>query len=151
VKPSAPRPVGELLPSAVPELRDRLREDRIRQAWRVLVGPDAARRTSPARVADGCLTVRVDNSPWLSELTLRGEELLARLRGRFADIQTLRFVLGPLGDEPAPAAERAPRRRRSLSRDDVQEIDEAVTPIPDADVRAAARQLLTAAWKSQHS
>jgi len=148
VKLSAPRPVGELLPSAVPELRDRLHEDRIRQAWRALVGPDAARRTSPERLADGCLTVHVDNSPWLSELTLRTEELLARLRERFGDVQAVRFVLGPLNGGARPPEPRASRGLRALSRDDVEEIDRAVAPISDAEARAAARRLLTTAWKS---
>jgi hypothetical protein len=148
VKVSTPRPVGDLLPSAVPELRDRLREERIRQAWRAVVGADAARRTWPERLTNGCLTVHVDNSPWLSEVTLRSADLLARLRARFDDIQSIRVVLGTLGGGARSSESRESRPARPLSRSDVQEIDEAVAPITDADIRAAARRLLTTAWKS---
>jgi len=136
------------LSSAVPELRDRLREGRLRQVWRGVVGADAARRTWPEHLADGCLTVHVDNSPWLSELTLRSGELVARLRERFDGIQTVRFVLGPLGGDTRSTERREARAARALSRDDVREIDQAVSPITDADIRAAARRLLTTAWKS---
>jgi hypothetical protein len=148
VKLSAPRAVGDLLPSAVLELRDRLREERIRQAWRAVVGADAVRRTWPARLADGCLTVNVDNSPWLSELTLRGSEVVARLRERFGDVHSVRFVLGPLGEGNRSLQSRESRPVRALSGDDVQKIEQAVAPITDADIRAAARRLLTRAWKS---
>lgn len=148
MKSSAPRPVGDLLSSAVPELRERLREERVRQTWRAVVGADAARRTWPERLADGCLTVHVDNSPWLSELTLRSGELVARLRERFDDIHSVRFVLGSLGGGARSPERRESRAARSLSSDDVRNIDQAVAPITDAEIRAAARRLLTTAWKS---
>jgi hypothetical protein len=134
----------------MPQLRDRLREAHIRQGWRSVVGAEAARRTQAVRFDEGTLTVHVDNSPWLSELTLRADEILARLRARFPDAQAVRFVLGTAAGT-APAADPPPAPRgRPLSRDDVEEIDEAVAPIADADARAAARRLLTAAWRSPH-
>src|SRR2546425_11516454 len=86
-----PRAVADLLLTAVPDLRDRLLEYRIRRAWPEVVGPDAARRAQPRTFADGCLTVAVDNSPWLHELTLRGEELTRRLSERFNAVRSLRF------------------------------------------------------------
>ena len=41
MKRQGPRAVGDLLVSAVPALRDRLDEARLRGAWNALVGPDA--------------------------------------------------------------------------------------------------------------
>src|SRR5207245_6268813 len=87
----APRAVAELLVTAVPELRDRLAEHHVRRAWTALVGTDVARRAQPKGLVDGCLTVVVDNSPWLHELTLRVEELTARLHERFAAVRALRL------------------------------------------------------------
>ena len=78
-----PRAVADLLLTAVPDLKDRLLEHRIRRAWSHIVGVDAARRTQARSFAEGCLTVAVDNSPWLHELTLRSEELTRRLQQRF--------------------------------------------------------------------
>src|SRR5678815_5032657 len=86
-----PRTVADLLLTAVPDLNDRLLEHRIRRAWSHIVGVDAARRTQARSFAEGCLTVAVDNSPWLHELTLRSEELTRRLQQRFDGVRSLRF------------------------------------------------------------
>jgi predicted nucleic acid-binding Zn ribbon protein len=94
--------------SAVPELRDRLVEDRVRRSWSAIVGADGARRAQPHALTNGCLHVVVDNSPWLQELTLRTGELTARLGERFETVRSLRFTLGRLdarlGPSPVPAA-----------------------------------------------
>src|SRR3989442_880864 len=79
----APRAVADLLVTAVPELRERLAEHHVRRVWSTLVGADVARRAKPHALVEGCLTVIVDNSPWLHELTLRADELTARLRAAF--------------------------------------------------------------------
>jgi hypothetical protein len=145
VKREGPRVVGELLVSAVPELRDRLVEVRIRGAWNGLVGPDVARRARPQSLTNGCLHIVVDNSPWLQELTLRSGELTTRIAARFEAIRTLRFTLGRLdGPSEAPPEPKANVARR-LDSDDVREIDETVAPIRDPEVRAAARRLLDTA------
>src|SRR5216684_1149067 len=73
----APRAVADLLVTAVPELRERLAEHHVRRVWSTLVGADVARRAKPRALVDGCLTVIVDNSPWLHELTLRADELIS--------------------------------------------------------------------------
>jgi hypothetical protein len=143
VKREGPRAVGDLLVNAVPELRERLVEVRLRGAWNALVGPEAARRARPHSVTNGCLHVVVDNSPWLHELTLRSGELTTRIAARFETIRTLRLTLGPLdGPSEAPAVPTVVPPARPLNPDDVREIDATVAPIRDPDVRAAARRLL---------
>src|SRR3989442_3098185 len=140
-----PRAVADLLLTAVPDSRDRPLDYRIRGAWRGVVGPDAARRAQPRPFADGCLTVAVHNSPWLHELTLRGEELTRRLSERFNAVRSLRFVSGRIEAEPAARTGGglpAPLDARAL-----REIDEATGAIPDPAVAAAARRLLTKAWR----
>src|SRR5207249_11423376 len=87
----APRAVADLLVTAVPGLRERLAEHHVRRAWAALVGADVARRAQPRALVDGCLAVVVDNSPWLHELTLRAEELTARLHERVPVVRALRF------------------------------------------------------------
>src|SRR2546427_240071 len=141
----SPRAVGDLLLTAVPDLRDRLLEHRIRRAWREVVGADAARRAQPRAFTDGCLTVAVDNSPWLHELTLRGEELTRRLSERFNVVRSLRFVSGSIETEPAAGAR--VETPASLDARAQREIDEAAGVIPDPAVAAAARRLLTKAWR----
>src|SRR3989449_9416748 len=99
----APRAVAHLLVTAVPELRDRLAEHHVRRAWTALVGTDVARRAQPQGLVDGCLTGGVDNSPWLHQLTLRVEELTARLHERFPPVPALRFTLRSLQPAAPPA------------------------------------------------
>ena len=140
----APRRVADLVASALPQIADRLLEIRIQSRWAGLVGPDTARRTQPGRLEHGCLTVAVDNSPWLHELSLREAELTARLAEHVPEIRSLRFVIGTLAHEA-----RAPRARETrpapLTPVEVREIDEAVAVIGDAAVASAAHRLLATA------
>jgi len=139
-----PRAVADLLLTAVPDLRDRLLEHRIRRAWPQIVGADAARRAQARSFADGCLTVAVDNSPWLHELTLRSEELTRRLHERFDVVRSLRFVAGMVEGDASRRADARPAP--VLDRHALREIDEAAASIPDAGVAAVARRLMTKAW-----
>jgi hypothetical protein len=128
--------------NAVPELGDRLVAVQLRSAWSTLVGADAARRSQPRSLTNGCLHVVVDNSPWLQELTLRARELTMRIGSRFASVRTVRFTLGRLDATAATAAPAEGPASRSLDSDDIREIDATVASIRDPDVRAAARRLL---------
>jgi len=144
----APRAVADLLVTAVPELRERLAEHHVRRVWSTLLGADVARRAKPQALVDGCLTVVVDNSPWLHELTLRADELTARLRARFPAVRALRFTLGTLEEAgPQAAPRRRPRSSTPLGATDLRAIDEAISPISDPALAAAARRLLTKAWR----
>jgi hypothetical protein len=140
----APRAVGELLLSALPQISDRLTTFRLRQSWGTLVGRDMARRSRPDTLTAGTLRVVVDNSPWLHELTLRESELATKIRARFPEVHALRFTLGALDAEPAPAQAAAPRAV-PLSPADHAEIDAATAAITDESVADAARRLLTTA------
>lgn len=144
MKKVAPRAVGEFLLSAVPQLEERLLDQRIRQSWSAIVGDDVARRSRPERIVNGRLDVVVDNSPWLSELTLRSAELHQRIVERFAGVRSLRFQLGTLPAESRPAPPPA-LRPVQITDGDRQEIDEAVAVIPDPTLAAAARRLMTKA------
>jgi len=141
----APRAVSALIPHALPQLSERLAELQIRRGWSSLMGPDVARRTQPTALTGGCLTVAVDNSPWLHELTLRAEELTARVADGFPAVRSLRFVVGavtPMGGAP-------PRTRHGeplpLSDEDVHDIEAATSAITDSTLAEAARRLLTTA------
>jgi hypothetical protein len=146
MRAGAPRAVADLLATAVPQLRDRLLELEVRRAWSTVVGTDVARRARPQSLAAGCLTVVADNSPWLQELTLRSGELTERLHGRFAQITSVRFVLGALEAREAAPRERA-RPAVPLDAAARRAIDEAASAIPDETLAAAARRLLTKAWR----
>jgi hypothetical protein len=144
MKGGAPRRVGELLVSAMPQLQDRLLVQQLRADWPALVGHEVARRTQPQALANGCLQVSVDNSPWLHEMTLRAPDVAARVGAQFPAVRSIRFCLGlPSAEEPPPAARPAPA---TLVDDDRRAIDAAAAAISDRDLAASARRLLTRAW-----
>lgn len=121
-------------------------ELRLRRAWASLVGTDVARRARPDALAAGTLTVLVDNSPWLHELTLRTEAMRQRIAERFPEVRSLRFALGTLDGEPADDA--SPRRKPTPITDaERTEIDTVTAAIPDPTLAAAARRLMTTAWR----
>lgn len=142
----APRAVGELLVTAVPQLEDRLLVQRLRRTWASLVGAEMARRAQPQALVNGCLQIVVDNSPWLHELTLRAPDLAARLGAEHPAVRSVRFSLGASpAEEPTPAARPAPRPSR-LTDDDRRAIDAAAAAISDPGLAAGARRLLARAW-----
>lgn len=145
MKSGTPRIVADVLISAVPQLSDRLPEYHIRKTWAALVGPDMARRTRPQSLANGCLHVVVDNSPWLHEVTLRAAELTERLHAQTPAVRSLRFTLGTLETEPRSRPERRERRTAALTDDDRRDIDEAASAISDPALADTARRLLTTA------
>ena len=102
---SFPVRVGTMLTSALPALEERLLAERIRQGWRAAVGAELAHRTRPGDLRAGTLTVMVDNSPWLQELSMRSAEVLEAVRARFGPTVTaLRLSLA--GPAPAPETKR---------------------------------------------
>lgn len=146
MKPSrVPRAIGDLLSDAVPQLADRLAEIRLRQTWGALAGTAVARRARPGPLVEGCLTVVVDNSPWLHELSLRQPEILAMVRRACPTVTTLRLTIGPLPAQEGDLAVATSARAAPLSDRDRIEIEEATAIIPDVDLAAAARRLLTRA------
>jgi hypothetical protein len=145
MKRPAPRALADLLVSAIPQLADRLPEYHLRRSWSALVGADMARRARPHALASGCLTVVVDNSPWLHELTLRTEELTARLHAQFPAVRSLRFTLGAIEPDASAAPARDRPRAVPLTPADHRDIDTATAVIGDAALAATARRLLITA------
>lgn len=143
-----PRAVGDLLPDAVPQLVERLAEVRVYQAWEGIVGAEIARRTRPGPLVEGGLTVVVDNSPWLHELSLRQAEVLSMIRRHCPSVRSLRLTVGPLSVESPDRAAAAARSVAPLSEQDEHEIEEATAIISDAALATAARRLLTRARRA---
>src|SRR5262245_4871306 len=143
--PARIRPVrvGALLATAVPGLREHLLESEIRAGWADVAGPDAARRSRPVTVRQGVLHVEVDNSPWLSELTLRANDLLTRLRARHGSaLAALRFSLGAATPAPVPRARPRATRPAALSPEDERSVESIVAGVSDPALATSLRRLV---------
>ncbi len=148
MRPSTPRGpvrVADLLARAVPGLDQHLAVEAIRGRWAKIVGPEGARRSRPDSLRQGVLTVSVDNSSWLHELTLRSGDLLARVQAEHGQaVTSLRFMLGRMS--PAGARENAavrPTPPRRLRPDERREIQRMTADIADPALAATLERLLT--------
>jgi predicted nucleic acid-binding Zn ribbon protein len=92
------RNVGQVLEKVLAELglEKRLREEEVLSAWREVVGDFIAQHSSPQRLVEGVLHVRVLQASMHYELdrTLR-QEIVAKLKGRFGRVvRDVRFRVG---------------------------------------------------------
>jgi hypothetical protein len=132
-----------MLADAVPGLRDHLLEVKIRNGWAAAVGPDVARRSRPTELRAGVLHVAVDNSPWLSELSLRSDQLLGALRARHGGAVTgLRFSIGRVST-PAPAVTRFhPPTPPRLDAEEQRSVDAVAASVADPALAVVVRRLM---------
>jgi hypothetical protein len=136
--------VGDVLAAALPGLADRLLAEKIRGRWATIVGQDAARRSRPTELRGGALTVTVDNSPWLCEMTLRSAELLAAVRAHHgASVSSLRFSLGTAAVSAAPAARARPSPVARLSAEEERSVETIAASVADPALAASLRRLIT--------
>jgi predicted nucleic acid-binding Zn ribbon protein len=75
----------------------------LEQEWPKLVGDAVAKHTRPGRFENKRLTVFVDSSPWLAELSRYGKtQMLQNLQARFGGdkIQSVHMQMDPDGGRP---------------------------------------------------
>jgi len=136
--------VGDMLTTAVPGLRDRMLEETIRGGWMDTVGHDLARRSRPGELRMGVLTIIVDNSPWLHEMTLRSDALLGALAARYgARVTSLRFSLGEAPAPRPPATRHRPSPPARLSADEEHSVAAIAASVADPALAVSLRRLMT--------
>ena len=83
----------------------------LESAWASVVGAAVAAHTRPGRYQNGYLTVFVDSSAWLSELSRYGQkEMLGKLQARFGGNNVRSIRLQPDPDGPAASRSRFSRQ-----------------------------------------
>jgi hypothetical protein len=141
---SRPLRVRDILVAAVPGLRDRMLEDTIRSSWAEIAGPEIARRSRPGELRAGVLTVLVDNSPWLQEVTLRSTEILAGIRARHGSaVTSVRCALGTLPAPRQAVTHDRPPPADPLSAEEQRAVDTIIAPVTDPVLAASVRRLVT--------
>jgi len=78
--------------------KGRVSEEEIRGAWEAAAGHRAAAHTKPVSIKKSILTVNIDNSGWLYELTIKKGKLLSKLDGKIRgkQLKGLRFRIGEI-------------------------------------------------------
>lgn len=80
-------------------------EEEVGDAWAKAVGDAAAKHSRPVSLRKSVLTVHVDGSGWLYELTTRKREILAGLAQDLTGRKKIKDVRLRIGDIAPPAAE----------------------------------------------
>ena len=93
-------PIGDIIPTLMKKLGLESEHwvEVLDREWPALAGDAVARHTRPGRLEKGILTVFVDSSVWLSELSRYGkQQLLANLQTQFGKkkVRDVRLQLDP--------------------------------------------------------
>jgi predicted nucleic acid-binding Zn ribbon protein len=93
-------PIGDILKTVFAKIESEktfTRED-IEEQWKAVVGAPAAKHTRPASLRKGVLTVFVDSSGWMQEMTLQKRKTLKQLKRTFGKdrISGIHFRIGEI-------------------------------------------------------
>jgi predicted nucleic acid-binding Zn ribbon protein len=133
--------LGRLLRGTPAE--QRLKEGRIWLVWETAVGRRIASHAQPAAFRDGILTLRVDSSPWMQQLTYLKRDLISKVNAELGeDLVKDLFMKGGKVDAPAPAEEHRPAKRRELSDEERSWVEEQAVTISDPELRAVFESLI---------
>lgn len=105
-------PIGDVIANLTGRFADRPQSKarELRLSWVEAVGERVAKHSHPERFMNGVLTVRVDSSPWASELMHMKSQVLASLQKTIpgSKIKDLRFVQGSLRHQVNPSGAKKP-------------------------------------------
>ena len=142
-------PLGDVLASV---LKDRgltagLTLSGLQTAWDEAVGPSIAAHARPEALKGGTLTIIVDSSAWMNQLSMMRLDIIEKVRkaagGGVEAVMDIRFRLGqPVA--PVPVRKEPPfvPKKRALGPEDKAEVEDAVGAIPDPDLKGSVRRVL---------
>lgn len=145
----SPEPIEDLLARAGEDRFSKRRAPIPPREWRAALGPRIADRAQPMSLERGVLVVKVATSVWANELQMLAPELIARLKERGFNVESLRFRTGSLD-----VVERPPERRTARAVPPRIPLDPSlravVAAVPDAELRDTLEQAARAnlAWQS---
>lgn len=121
----------------------KLKEYRVFGLWQQAVGPGIARHTRPAAIRGRRLTVVVDSSAWMQQLSLLKPEIIARINERLGPdgIEGITLKLGELEPNAGPPEEYQ-RPAGQLDAADRKKIDEYLADIKEPEAREAFRKVM---------
>jgi hypothetical protein len=133
-------------------LAGRMKEYRVFSLWEQAVGAVIARHAQPSAIRAGKLTVIVDSSAWMQQLSLLRPELtdkLNRMLGETA-VEQISLRVGEIV-RTGPVERPALRPAAGLTAEDRELIEHAVSGIPDGEVRESLRHLMEKDLLARHT
>ncbi len=124
-------------------MEKRLKEGKIWQVWDAAVGVQIAGRARPVSFRDGTLTVAVNSSPWMQQLTFLKRGIMEKLNGLLGE-ELIREIYLKAG-KPERCVCATPRVRpakRPLSAVERQRVSQCTVPVDDPELRASLEDLI---------
>ena len=139
-----PPSAGSVLASLLErlEFRERLREYRVWNVWREVVGAYIADHAEPTRIEEGKLFVRVTTSTWMQELQCLKDEIRTKLNRRLGApvVRDLFLVLAHAKRVADVASPAAPVEHPVAEAD----VDRLVPSLENPEIEAALRRVARA-------
>lgn len=121
-------------------LKEKVREQKVLDAWGSLVGRGVAEVSRPLRVRNRVMHVQVTNSVWLQELQFHKKLIKEKVNGFAGEdfIRDLRFILGGATEtrceeENEECTEE--KRRRDITSEERGRINEEISRIHDPELK----------------
>jgi hypothetical protein len=149
-----PVPVGEVLRTVMQDrgLGAGGSLAKLMARWPASVGADIARHACPAMLKGGRLTVTVDSSAWMGQLSMLAPGIIEKVNEAIGEdlVKNLHFRIGKIRQEcPAARAEDKPPARRRLMPLEKALIEKALEPIKDEELRSRGRRLMSTAFSTR--
>jgi len=123
-------------------MQQRIREQKIIDAWERMVGKAISEMTQPVRMRNGVLQVKVANSVWMNELQFHKKIIIQKLNGYIgnATVEDLWFMIGERekGREAIDGGEvqeKAVRHARALSQEEKERIERGISHLRDPEMK----------------
>ena len=91
-------PVSEIVKAVFARLENEktFSKEDIEERWKELMGPAGAKHSRPASLRKGMLTVFVDSSGWMQEMSMQKRKILKQLKRQFGKdkISGIQFRIG---------------------------------------------------------
>jgi hypothetical protein len=128
------------------DLRPRIQEQRVMDAWDPVVGNAIAEVTQPMRVRNRVLQVRVIHPVWMQELQFHKKLILQKMNDFLGAslVEDLRWVLGEREKKEAgKKREKAGKFQRELKPEEKERIEKEVSRLRDGEMREALSRLFS--------
>ncbi len=124
-------------------LASKLKEYRLFGQWEQAVGAVIARHAQPSAIRAKKLTVTVDSSAWMQQLSLLRPEILSRVNACLGEeaVEAITLRLGELDLPAAPRHEPQPPRG-TLDAEERGKVESYVAAIADPEVRESFRRMI---------
>ncbi len=126
------------------DIEIRLFEHTISKRWEEIVGEKVALHTKPDTISYRILTVYVDSSVWMQQLTFLKDNIVKKINevtGRQI-IKDIKFRIGDVAKDASAENKRPDERmeHRLLTKDDLIFADEVTKPIGDDETKGRAKK-----------